>query len=201
MSDVHTTAAAFSSRFAEYVDDAILDAEVSRMLNRYFDPSTVRKDFNFGAFGNIISTSIANAPDNQELPHLTELSNLEFGNKLHTGATAIEHLKNLVSSHDEIEVQPPASQQPFAIQHSLVSGSVDPWLSQPPSLLFSNPMEITADPMLGSLPDAVCLGSWNSDQYGPCNVWAITNINSFNVIPGTVIVGWMDGRPVWANSN
>jgi hypothetical protein len=185
----------------EGVNDALLDAEVSSMLKMCFDPSAFPQDFNFEELGTIIRAKVANAPDNAlpELPNLAdqELSDLEFGNEFATSAAAVGYIRHLMSLPHE--VQPPA-----LFPQPLVHGSVDPWLnqeSQQTGMLFPNSATIATVPLPMSLPGAVCVGSWNSKQYGPCHVWAVSNINSFVSVPGAVIFGWMNGRPVWAHPN
>lgn len=179
------------------VEDAITEDKVDELLERFFDPTTFPQGFNFEALVTIIRSKIANAPDNvvPELPHLAsrDSAELKFGNKFATGAAAVEYLNSLMSLPPE--VHPPALSPP-----PLVHGSVDPWLNQE-SQLAPTHAAIATVPLLMSLPGAVCLGSWNSEQYGHCHVWTVPDSNSFATVPGAVIVGWMNGRPVWANPN
>jgi hypothetical protein len=123
------------------------------------------------------------------LPELGDVQ-LTYNEELPTSETAVKHLTNLLSVPQEVVTEHPTPQQ------AMFAGSQNPFLNA--SVM---PTQTTFDPqaVLREIffPGSVCVGIWVSPQLGPCMLFAVPSIPSTEGLQGAVIVGVMNGMPIY----
>jgi len=114
------------------------------------------------------------------------------GQVMNHSATQID----LTAMQTQIMPEHPFQLQPDQqLQQPMFPGSQDPFLGGQ----VMNPSATQIDPtaMQKQIIGPVCVGNWNSPTLGQCDLYAVPCGNSAKGVPGAVIIGFMNGQPIW----
>ena len=82
----------------------------------------------------------------------------------------------------------PAACEPAQPPNGLLPSSQDPILGHSPSTIPQETRPSTGSQMIGT---------WNSPVFGLCQLFAVPSSIPVEGIPGAIIVGFINGRPIW----
>jgi len=135
-------------------------------------------------------------------PDLIELGELEDAEEMATAKTAFDFLDRQASQEVmpenlfQLPFQLPFQLQPDQqLQQPMFPGSQDPFLGGPVMNPSATQIDLTA--MQTQIMSPVCVGNWNSPTLGQCDLYAVPCGNSAKGVPGSVIIGFMNGQPIW----